>query len=65
MQTKRFVICCFVALVALAEAVHAAPWKVCGELIKPSSCQISGQPLTKVEYGIAYNSAEPVPVICT
>jgi hypothetical protein len=67
MKAKRLVLCCIGALVALVGTVYAEPWQECGRLedIRPLTCQIPGQPLTEVEYGIAYNSTEPVPVICT
>lgn len=68
MQTKipRF---CYlvVALVAMAGPAQAASWQVCGTLssINPLTCEIAGQPLAQVEYGIAYITTEPVPVVCT
>ena len=46
---------------------HAAPWQVCGTLgnINPVTCTLPDRPLTAFEYGIAYNTSEPVPVVCT
>ncbi|MGD9509434.1 MAG: hypothetical protein AB7I59_26560 [Geminicoccaceae bacterium] len=56
------------ALLALGiGSAQAAPWVVCGNLstLSPVTCQIPGRPSTVWEYAIAYNTAEPVPVVCT
>lgn len=56
------------ALLALGiGSAQAAPWVVCGNLttLSPVTCQIPGRPSTAWEYAIAYNSTEPLPVVCT
>jgi hypothetical protein len=55
------------AWVAIAGTAHAAAWQVCGQLedINPLTCTIPGRPLRTFEYGIAYLTREPVPVVCT
>jgi hypothetical protein len=68
MQTKITQFCCLVvALVAMVGTAHATNWEVCGTIrdINPNSCQIASRPATQFEYGIAYITAEPVPVVCT
>lgn len=54
-------------VVGMVSPVRAEPWVACGQLtdISPVTCQIAGRPLTRYEYGIAYNTKEPVPVVCT
>ena len=54
-------------VVGLVSPVRADPWVPCGRLVQinPATCQIPGRPLTVYEYGIAYNTREPVPVVCT
>jgi len=46
---------------------QAEPWQACGTLqnIDPTTCTIPERPLTAYEYGIAYNTFEPLPVVCT
>jgi hypothetical protein len=46
---------------------HATAWEVCGTLgtLNPVTCTLPDRPLTAFEYGIAYNTFEPVPVVCT
>jgi hypothetical protein len=53
--------------IGMVSPVLAEPWVACGQLtdINPVTCQITGRPLTRYEYGIAYNTKEPVPVVCT
>jgi len=48
-------------------ATQAAPWVPCAQLsaLNPVTCQIPGRAPTTWEYGIAYNTREPVPVLCT
>jgi len=68
MKTKITQFCCLVvALVAMVGTAHATNWEVCGTLrdLNPLTCQIESRPLTQFEYGIAYITAEPVPVVCT
>ena len=67
MKTKMIQFCCLVALVAFVGTAQATNWEVCGLLreINPLTCEIAGRPLTQFEYGIAYNTTEPVPVVCT
>jgi hypothetical protein len=67
MKTKMIPFCCLVVLAAMVGIVHAASWQACGVIsnIDPLTCQIPGQSLAQVEYGIAYNTFEPVPVVCT
>jgi hypothetical protein len=50
-----------------AGVAQAAPWLPCGQLsgINPLTCQIGGRPSTGWEYAIAYNTNEPLPVVCT
>jgi len=52
-------------LVGMVSQVLAASWLSCGTLANIVSCQIPGRPSTQYEYAIAYNTAEPVPVVCT
>jgi hypothetical protein len=54
-------------LVGTAGAAQAAPWVPCGQLsnLNPTTCQIANRPSTQYEYAIAYNTTEPVPVVCT
>jgi hypothetical protein len=46
------------------DAIHE--WFVCGNLstVNPATCQLP-YGLRDYEYGIAYNSTEPLPVVCT
>ena len=46
---------------------QATSWEFCGRLrdIDPLTCAITERPLTTFEYGIAYNTFEPLPVVCT
>jgi hypothetical protein len=55
------------AFVVTAGTAHAASWQSCGQIsqINPVTCQIPNRPLTQYEYGIAYNTTEPVSVVCT
>jgi len=60
------------AFVAIAGTAHAAPWAVCGKIAginpdvsSPLHCTLPNRPQTQYEYGIAYNTTEPVPVVCT
>ena len=48
-------------------ATQAAPWVSCGTLgsISQLTFQIPGRPLATWEYGIAYITKEPVPVVAT
>jgi len=51
---------------AASAPAHAAGWFQCGNLLQVGwSCQVTGYPNTQYEYGIAYNSSEPLPVNCT
>jgi len=52
-------------LVGMVSPVLAASWLSCGTLANITSCQIPGRPSTVYEYAIAYNTVEPVPVVCT
>jgi hypothetical protein len=45
---------------------HAAGWFVCGNLSQIGwSCQLANYPSGQYEYGIAYNSQEPMDVTCS
>ena len=46
---------------------QATAWEYCGTLgnIDPVTCTLPDRPLTAYEYGMAYNTFEPVPVVCT
>ena len=50
-----------------ATLAQAAAWEVCGTLgnLNPVTCTLPGRPLTICEYGMAYSTFEPVPVVCT
>jgi hypothetical protein len=67
MKTTMRVFYCIMAFVAIAGTAYAAPWSVCGQIddINPATCTIPGRPLRLYEYAIAYNTTEPVPVVCT
>jgi hypothetical protein len=67
MRTRMTTFCCLVALVALVGTTQATSWELCGTLsnVSPLTCEIAGRPLTQFEYGIAYITTEPVPVVCT
>jgi len=44
----------------------AAGWFVCGNLSQIGwSCQLSSYPNTQYEYGVAYNTSEPLVVSCS
>ena len=53
------------ASLALTTSALAAEWVTCGTLNQMSGCQLADYPSTRYEYGIAYNSTEPMPAICT
>lgn len=53
------------ALLASAAPAEAAEWVACGSVNKLEACQLADYPSLRYEYGIAYNSAEPMPVVCT
>ncbi|MCP3102703.1 hypothetical protein LZ198_27890 [Myxococcus sp. K15C18031901] len=52
----------------LATPAAAGPWFPCGsfsDLNLTKNCQLDRYPVTHFEYAIQYNSAEPLPVVCT
>ncbi|MFP2911567.1 hypothetical protein ACLESD_42380 [Pyxidicoccus sp. 3LFB2] len=54
----------FVFLLAAVPA-HAGNWFSCGDLSQIGwSCQLTSHPNSHYEYGIAYNTTEPMPVTC-
>jgi hypothetical protein len=53
------------ASLALSASALAAEWIACGTLNQLSSCKLADYLSTRYEYGIAYNSTEPMPAICT
>ncbi|MCC5601100.1 hypothetical protein [Nostoc favosum] len=46
---------------------YASDWIQCGNLsqIDVNTCQILNYPTSSYEYAISYNTAEPLPVVCT
>jgi hypothetical protein len=55
-------------LVFASAQVQAGPWLVCGTLSQMTVANkgtIPGKPVNKFEYGIAYNSVEPMPIFST
>lgn len=41
------------------------PWVSCGTIADFKNCEIATKPSANWEYGIAYNSKEPMPAVCT
>ena len=68
-KLNRFIVKILLSLSIVPVASFAAtPWQACGNLSQMNVANggtISGKPLSKYEYAIAYNSTEPVPVIAT
>lgn len=57
-----------IGLILSSMQLQAAPWFVCGNLSQltiANNATIPGRPITQYEYGIAYNSIEPVPVLAS
>lgn len=57
-----------VVVVSLAMSpgmANAGDWFACGYLGQLVSCQLPSYPSTRYEYGMTYNTGEPIPVRCT
>ena len=55
-----------VAALLMAEPASATGWFHCGNLSQVGwSCQLASYPSGGYEYGIAYNTSEPLPVTCS
>jgi len=66
MKTKLLRYACVTAVFSTVSMAEAAPWVPCGQIrnINMSSCELTGRPLTQHEYGIRWNSSEPLPIAC-
>jgi hypothetical protein len=54
------------AALFIATPASAAGWFACGDLSQIGwSCQLASYPNTQYEYGIAYNTSEPLVVTCS
>jgi hypothetical protein len=67
MKTSLIKYAFILPLIGTPSVAGAAPWVACGQIsnIAVGTCQIASRPPTQYEYGIAYNTREPVPVVCT
>jgi hypothetical protein len=55
-------------MLLISSSVQAAPWVACGtlgQLTVANRATLPGKPLASYEYGITYNSSEPMPIITT
>lgn len=50
---------------ALTSDLAGGPWAPCGTLADLSGCSLPGFPPTEYQYGVQYNSTEPMAVQCT
>ncbi len=56
----------FIAVLFVTLPAHAASWFACGNISQIGwSCQLAGYPSAQYEYGVAYNSSEPMSVNCS
>lgn len=55
----------FMGLVAMPYMAYAGEWFPCGNLGQLSNCQLPAYPGTRYEYGMAYNTSQPIPVVCS
>ncbi len=65
---KNLITATALGLLTAATQVQATPWVACGTIAQmtvANGATIPGRPLTQYEYGIAYNSVEPVPIVAT
>jgi len=53
------------AILVLPSMAYASEWFLCGNLGQLSLCQLPSYPTLRYEYGIAYNTDEPLPIACT
>ena len=67
MRTRSLLSCSFTMLAMTVGTAHAAPWVPCAPLssINPLNCDIASRPSSTFEYAIAYNTREPLPIVCT
>jgi len=67
MRTLSLLSCSFTMLAMNMGTAQAAPWVPCAPLssINPLNCDIASRPSSTFEYAVAYNTREPLPIVCT
>jgi hypothetical protein len=64
--STRVLVTAFATLLSITGTAQAAQWQVCGDIrdFNVVSCEFRGRPAAQWEYGIPWNSPEPLPSVC-